>query len=599
MSDAVQHMIFSDSKPYFESAEVFGILSPFEPGVKTLPAGFKLTPESMALEEDLIFEKDVALELRDGATLYTDVFRPATDEKVPAIVSWSSYGKSSFTSPRYMNIYRGVGLSPAATSGLQKWEGSDPAWWCPKGYAIVNPDARGIAHSAGDTTMIGTQEAEDAYDLVEWIAAQPWCNGKVAFSGCSYLAFSQWFIAAEQPPHLTCINPHEGLSDAYRDFAFRGGIEDKGFVEVLEGAHVGLPGSRREDWQAEMDAFPLITHPVWADKVARYANIKVPAYVVASYSNTLHTNGTFRAWREIASEEKWLRIHNTQEWPDYYDEEGTRDRLRFFDHYLRGVDNGWEDTPRVRYSLLDMEDGDVVNIPDMQFPPADVRYVTLYPKAMGRVLIPVKEEHDIALRYLTDGVSDKLGIAENMRVGAGQLSFIHTFDKKTEMIGYPSVHLSVEVADADDMELYIVLQKLDKHGNTCDEFCIPNKTCFMRDFTDHSDSIVRYMGPSGRIKASLRHLDEEKSTDDIPVQSYDRIEKLSPGEIVELDVALMPTGLVFYPGESMRLLISPRNICQNILGWVPSHKDENAGMHIIHIGGEHPSWLRVPLRVVE
>ena len=181
MSDVVQHMIFSDSKPYFESAQVFGILSPFEPGTKTLPAGFKLTPESKALDEELIFEKDVALELRDGETLYTDVFRPVTDEKVPAIVSWSSYGKSSFTSPRYMNIYCGVGLSPAATSGLQKWEGSDPAWWCPKGYAIVNPDARGIAHSTGDTTMIGTQEAEDAYDLVEWIAAQPWCNGKVAF----------------------------------------------------------------------------------------------------------------------------------------------------------------------------------------------------------------------------------------------------------------------------------------------------------------------------------------------------------------------------------------------------------------------------------
>jgi len=599
MSEITKEMIFSPSKPYFESAQVFGVLSPFEPGTRTLEKGFKLLPDAMALEEELIFEKDVALQLRDGKTLYTDIFRPVTDEKVPAIISWSSYGKSSFTSPRYMNIYRGVGLSPAATSGLQKWEGPDPAWWCPKGYAIINPDARGIAHSPGKTTMIGTQEAEDAYDLIEWLAEQPWCNGKVALSGCSYLAFSQWFIAAEQPPHLTCINPHEGLSDAYRDFAFRGGIEDKGFVEVLEGAHCGIAGNMREDWQAEMDAFPLITHPVWADKVARCQDIKVPAYIVASYSNTLHTNGTFRAWREIASEEKWLRIHNTQEWPDYYDEWSTEDRRRFFDHYLRGIDNGWENTPRVRYSLLDMEDGDVVNIPDTQFPPADVRYVNLYPKAMGRVLIPAKSEQDIPLKYLVDGVSDKIGVAENMMVGSGQLSFTHTFQQKTEVIGYPSVHLEVEVQDADDAELYVVMQKLDAHGNTCDEFCIPNKTCFMRDFTDHSDSIVRYNGPSGRIKVSMSALDEEKSTEDIPVQAYDRIQKMEPGQIVPVDIALMPAGLVFYPGESLRLLISPKNIAQNILGWVPAHKDENTGMHIIHTGGKYASYLRIPMRVAE
>ena len=84
----------------------------------------------------------------------------------------------------------------------------------------------------------------------------------------------------------------------------------------------------------------------------------MPAYVVASYSNTLHTAGTFRAWRRIASEEKWLRIHNTQEWPDYYDEANLEDLRRFFDHYLKGEDNGWEQTPRVRYSVLDLEGGD-------------------------------------------------------------------------------------------------------------------------------------------------------------------------------------------------------------------------------------------------
>ena len=69
MSEITKEMIFSPSKPYFESAQVFGVLSPFEPGTRTLEKGFKLLPDAMALEEELIFEKDVALQLRDGKTL--------------------------------------------------------------------------------------------------------------------------------------------------------------------------------------------------------------------------------------------------------------------------------------------------------------------------------------------------------------------------------------------------------------------------------------------------------------------------------------------------------------------------------------------------
>lgn len=77
----------------------------------------------------------------------------------------------------------------------------------------------------------------------------------------------------------------------------------------------------------------------------------------------------------MSSEEKWLRIHNSQEWPDYYDEMNTEDRRRFFDRYLKGANNGWEHTPRVRYSVLDMEGGDLTDLPATAFPPQDVRYI--------------------------------------------------------------------------------------------------------------------------------------------------------------------------------------------------------------------------------
>ena len=80
----------------------------------------------------------------------------------------------------------------------------------------------------------GRQEGKDCHDLIEWLAAQDWCNGKVAMSGTSYLAISQWFTAAEQPPHLAAINPWEGFSDVYRDLVMRGGMPDIGFAKQLQ-----------------------------------------------------------------------------------------------------------------------------------------------------------------------------------------------------------------------------------------------------------------------------------------------------------------------------------------------------------------------------
>nr|WP_288700523.1 CocE/NonD family hydrolase [uncultured Secundilactobacillus sp.] len=219
-------------------------------------------------------------------------------------------------------------------SGLTKFEAADPAYWVAHGYAVCNPDMRGIAHSEGNITEIGSQEAQDGYDLIEWIASQPWSSGKTALTGTSYLAWSQWFIAAEQPPHLTAINPTEGLSDGYRDLAYIGGIPDKNFINRLGANHVSATGALREDLTKEIDAYPLADAAVWQDKIADTSKIKVPAYVIGSYSNTLHTMGTFRAWRNLGSSEKWLRIHDRQEWPFYYDKDNTEELRRFMDYYL-------------------------------------------------------------------------------------------------------------------------------------------------------------------------------------------------------------------------------------------------------------------------
>ena len=144
-----------------------GILTAFEPGTRILEAGFQIAPQFLPLPVDIVFEKDVAITLRDGVTIYVDVFRPVGTKKVPVIVAWSPYGKGQGTSMSVMGVFGLVGLGNAAVSGLEKFEAPDPAYWCAQGYAICNPDIRGVNDSDGNSVLWDRQEGRDCYDVVE------------------------------------------------------------------------------------------------------------------------------------------------------------------------------------------------------------------------------------------------------------------------------------------------------------------------------------------------------------------------------------------------------------------------------------------------
>lgn len=578
MSD--DQKVFMPSHP-LEPGDRYGILSDFDPGTRTLEAGFRIAPQFRPLPVDIVLDKDVPVTLRDGVTIRVDVFRPAGTERVPVIVAWSPYGKGQGTSASVMGVFGLVGLDNGIVSGMEKFEGPDPAYWCAQGYAICNPDIRGVANSEGDSVLWDRQEGRDCYDLIEWLGVQEWCTGKVAMSGTSYLAVSQWFTAAEQPPHLAAINPWEGVSDVYRDLVMRGGMPDTGFARQLRD-HSFWGKARKEDIIAEADRYPLM-NDLWENKIPRFEKIDVPAYVVASYSNTLHTAGTFRAWRRIASEDKWLRVHNTQEWPDYYDEANTEDLRRFFDRFLKGQDNGWEQTPRVRYSLLDLQGGDQVNLPADQFPPADVTPAKYYLDGRSRTL---------GTAAPADGATADYTIGSN----PDEVSFVTRFAQETVLVGYPKAHLWVESDGADDMDLFLLVQKLDAYGTPLRQFTVPNQSARVHDVTERGGSILRYKGTDGRLRVSLRHVDEELSTEDVPAHSFDRVEKLSPGEVVDVEIDLLPVGLTFHPGEQLRLVVSGRSLLGTMMPGIREYTPANSGRHIIHTGGERASYLQLPVK---
>ncbi len=152
-------------------------------------------------------ETDVPLMMRDGTITHADVFRPDAPGRFPALLSRTPYDKSS----------------AGALAG-----GVNPIAAVMKGYAAVVQDVRGMYTSGGEFYTF-VNEIDDGYDSVEWVAGQPWCNGKVGMWGSSYLGATQWLAAKAKPPSLAAIAPGVTASDYHEGWTWQGGAFELGF----------------------------------------------------------------------------------------------------------------------------------------------------------------------------------------------------------------------------------------------------------------------------------------------------------------------------------------------------------------------------------
>jgi predicted acyl esterase len=543
---------------------------PFEEWEK-LPEGekFKAKPysfnqRSYEAAPGITCEQDVAVPMRDGVVLYCDIFKPsACAEPIPAILAWSNYGKrpNDFRPPELVGFTPGVPVG--AVSPMAKFEAADPAYWCLNNYAVINVDIRGIGYSGGLAEQFGKQDGEDGYDFIEWVAAQPWCNGRVAMAGSSALAISQWHIAANQPPHLACIAPWEGMSDMYRESLYEGGIPCIMFTNFATAGACGLEGI--DDQGAMAEAYPLM-NAYWQNKIPDFAKIQVPAYVCAGW-NHFHLRGTIMAYRHMGSKDKWLRAHREFEWPDFYTRENMEELRAFFDRYCKDIHNGWELTPRVRIDVMDAFDEDAcIRRPENEFPLARTSYEKLYLDAATMSLTenPVPDE---ALVSYT--ASD------------GELCFDYTFAADTELTGYLKLRLFVEARGHDDMDMFFTIKKLSPFGTEL-PITIFNGTS-------------PHPGAWGKMRVSHRELDEAASSDFQPIQAHKRELKLQPGEIVPIDVEINPVSRMWHAGETLRVHIAGRYIRDK--HWIEPllWETDNHGDHIVHTGGQYQGYLQIPV----
>lgn len=554
------------------------------------------------LECDILLERDVAISLRDGTTIYADIFRPTNKEKCPAIVALSPYGKE-IGSQWLDDVPMRAGVPKKSVSGLQKFEGPDPCYWVKHGYAVVNPDVRGAYNSEGVILFFGSDYGRDGKDIVDWIGEQSWCNGKVGLSGNSWLAISQWFTAAQHPKHLAAIAPWEGLTDCYREVGTRGGVIMPSFVELLSASFASTPEGGVEDVLAMLKEKPTWNN-YWDDKSADLESIDTPAYIAASYTNPIHTNGSIQGYMRIGTKDKWIRIHNTGEWDDYYHTEHTEDLRRFFDRFLKDIDNGWESTPHVRMSVLNPGGKDIVDRAEEDYPLKRTRYQKLFLNAADSTMTPNAVDTESSVTYDSD---DKNGKA----------SFRYRMIENTEIGGFIKLRIWAEAPEHNDMDIEVTLEKLNRFGRKIG--IIPMKR----------------VAAKGCIRASMRELDELRSREEYPFQSFRNIQKLKKGDTVPLDIAIWPMGMLFKKGEILQITVNaykthewaspfdlkmatikiPKNgftympkdnpemitvggVSGGLTGGIDTsklQKDVNKGRHVIHTGGKYDSYLYLPI----
>jgi predicted acyl esterase len=536
--------------------------TPPNPQKTILEKGSVHGEDALALSCDIMFESDVAVTLRDGVVLYADIFRPPGGEDLPTVMAWTPFGKTDRGMPLPWGVDRRL------LSNLQTFEGPDPAYWCRHGYAIINVDVRGNRNSRGATPAWGTQDGRDAYDVIEWVAGQSWSSGKIGMSGNSALAISQWFAAAQQPPHLAAIAPWEGFTDIYRHSICPGGIPDVEFNIFLAERAVG---EEMEFMPAMLEKYPLM-NAYWADKAADLEKINIPAYVVASYTNKIHTRGTLKGFYGISSQEKWLRIHNGHEWEDYYEQ--ADDLRRFFDYALKGEDNDWRQTPRVRMSVLDPGGEDIVHRPEEEFPPAGTRYQRLYLDAAGGRMTPDPVEKEASIRYRGDD-------------GQGKATFDITFDGDREITGHMMLRLWVEADGADDMDLFVMAEKIGADGK-------PLRPIVKgAPFSGFDGAPVEW--GTGRLRVSQRRLDPERSSPSMPFHFHTKEKRLTAGEVVPVEIELCPMGMRWHAGQSLRVIVAGYNMERPQFEHLPPIQTRNKGHHILHTGGKYAAYLLVPV----
>jgi uncharacterized protein len=491
---------------------------------------------------DVTIDRDVKVRMPDGITLDGDIYRPASNAKFPVILGAHAYNKNLQSPP-----LRPVGFTPMR--GYM--ESGDSTFFARRGYVHAVFNVRGSGKSEGFYQLMGPLEVQDICHLIDWLAVQPWSTGDVGMFGVSYFARLAKAVAALGPKPLKAIFAPFAGTDDYRHRCYHGGILAHGFLthwrnslhkpnyrSLYKETHgeaaykdaieqmmrddeiAAVPGLREALQNPDAGTNALVVDvllhpfdgPFWRERSAQDAKGTIPAYLGACWGNYgLHLPGAFTAWKDWKGPKKMVigpGIYLDRPLYQYQDES-----LRWFDHWLKGIENEVMDEPPIRCFIPPT--GEWKSLDD--WPPTEARWTTFYLHSEG-----VLSEHEL---WPAEGAAS----FNESNFEHGAVTYMTPpLVENTEVLGPSVLTLFLSTTDTDAL-LFATLLLIDRNGK------------------EHE--LTR-----GWLRASQRRLRDDSQPWE-PVLAHEEREPLEPGKVYELKIPVVPTARSFNAGERIAIRI--------------------------------------------
>lgn len=562
----------------------------------------------------VLVEKNIPIPLRDGVVTYADIFRPADGDPVPGIITRTPYDKEVFA----------AAALPIMPSALKLAE---------RGYAVAVQDVRGRFSSEGEFNPF-VNEADDGYDSVEWLAAQPWCDGGVAIYGPSYVGATTLLAAKAKPPSLKCAIPIITADDYYDGWTYQGGALQLGFATFwglglaaalalgrdrgIDAEHFAAAGEALLDPHETartrpLAAMPGLSRPAlapwWRDWIGHdrrdeywetlrhsddYSRYEIPMYHVGGWFDIFGI-GTVRNFRGMSAASPAGHHLLMGPWSHaYYDRYlGERDfgptaaaamsgavldYNRFLDRHLKGLES---ELPAVRYFLMGANEWRTAD----QWPPAAAETVSWYlhsdgnansARGDGSLSTTVPAADEVPDRYFYDPlrpVPSEGGPTLHSAIGLPGPRDQSRVEARDDVLCYTSDPLDRSVVVAGPVK--VVLWTVTDAPDT--------------DFTAKLVDVQPVGAPVSVCDGIIRARFRDSLSEPTPVPE---------GEPVRYEIDLASTAIAFEPGHRIRLEVSSSNFPRfdanpNTGGPLATETEIWPALQYVLHDADHPSALEL------
>lgn len=506
--------------------------------------------------------RNLFIPMRDGATLAADLYCPDADGEFPALLSFYPYHKDD--------------LIGAMNEFPRRYLAS-------RGYAVLLIDFRGLGSSDGIVHQaMDRAEGRDGAEAVEWIAAQPWCDGNVGMFGMSYGGITSLKVAFEHPPHLKAIAPIMGTDDIYLDYLYSGGclscLPSFGAwgsfmlaMNLMPPTLIDPAGRWYKVWQQRLEhalpyIFPWQDHPshdeYWQSRAVDCSEIKIPAFVIGGWRD-IFPEAMPRVYEQLGSANKKLLMgpwmHSLPDLSPHEPVDYLPEMARFFDRWLKNEDNGVDREPAVTYFV---QGGANRWRSERKWPVPRTAFSNFYLGAKGALTLD-RTGDDSSERYKArPSVGTLAGLWDPTAIGIGLpldqnaddlASVAYTSAPQPsdlEISGSPEALIKISVESGDDVNLVVKL---------CDVA------------PDGRSSLIS----TGWLKATYR-------------SSLETAEPVPSGQIIEMKVPMVATSYMVARRHRIRVSIS----CSDFPRIFPTRTNP---VIRIHAGGRRGSHVRLPI----